>query len=155
MGGVYEYQSCFGTSGYATRRFTPFTSEPTQFSDTITITLSKPRTVESFRFQTKPLTSYQITLNDSVSRIYEVGIRHPWEPENLYKNLFFVAGLGFTPQRVRNVTKISIKALDSDDWNFGIDNVRFGDPPMVATRRQYRLPTAIPSFSFRALPPAN
>ncbi len=125
MGGVFENDNCLGLSGYATRRYTDFSEYPTQFGDTITITFSKPRTLESFRFQTKPFANYQITLNDSVSKIYRVGISQPWESSNPRKNPYFISDLEFTPQQVKNVTKLSIKSLDADDWAFGIDNVRF------------------------------
>jgi pimeloyl-ACP methyl ester carboxylesterase len=125
MGGVFEESWCLGLTGYSTRRYFENSENPTQLGDTITINFSKPRTLESFRFQTKPLTDYQITLNDSVSRTYHIGIRYPWEFPYPFKNPHFIADLGFTPQQVRNVTKLSIKSLDTDDWAFGIDNVRF------------------------------
>jgi pimeloyl-ACP methyl ester carboxylesterase len=125
MGGIFETDQCFGLAGYVTRQTYDNSGTSTNLRDTVTVTFSRPLTLESFRFQTETPASYLITLNDSVSRIYQPSPRQNWEYPYAFRNPNFVATLGFRSADVANVTKLSIKSLDSLNWAFGIDNVRF------------------------------
>ncbi len=133
MGGVYERSKCNGLSGYVSRQFQQ--DDPpmyqTSFSDTVTITFSKPVTLERIRFQTKTPATYQIIINNTISNNYQPPARLAGEHEYPYRYPFFVgdtgsSGMGFESSDVQNVVQLTIKSLDTA-WAFGIDRIDFRD----------------------------
>ncbi len=127
MGGVYEGSGCFGLSGYAAREHVYDEDQPSGLSDTITITFSKPLTLKSLRMQLKTPANFRITLNDRIQKDYYAAPRRFWENVYPFRELNFNYDLGFSSNEIKNVTKLTIKSMDAQDWAFAVDYVRFGD----------------------------
>ncbi|MCW5961705.1 MAG: hypothetical protein KIS76_16195 [Pyrinomonadaceae bacterium] len=130
LGGVFATNQCSGLAGYTSRKFYRNGNSPgeqTEHSELVMIEFSRAVTLESLRIQTKVPAVYEIRINDSISRLYQATERSEWEPQYPYRMISMTSDLGFDPKEVLAVRKVSIRAIDSSDWAFAVDNVRFTD----------------------------